>query len=210
MAVRRAGAGVSLARVLSLCLTAAACASGRGARAPDPTLKKEAGKGRAITITIPDSIGEFQRVDRHDFDDPALGSRLRYSGPDSMSADVFVYPAPPVGTPCDTAKAGSALAEQIAGFREGFPQMIERRYVDEIAVARDDRLQPAAGVRWCAGRHLTLNVIRDGIPQHSDFYLYVLSGYFVKVRITYPFTDARLALEQHFIDDLFTRLVTRQ
>ena len=193
-----------------VCLAADGCASGRTAGTIAPTAKKEASKEQTITLTIPDSIGGFRLADRDNYEDPALGSRLRYVGADSMSADLFLYPGPVVGAPCDTAMAVKAMADQIAGFREGFPTMIERHYVDEIAVARDDRLEPAAGVRWCAGRHLTLDVIRDGIPQHSDYYLYVLSGYFVKLRITYRFTDARLALEQTFVADLFTRLVPQQ
>jgi hypothetical protein len=210
VAVRCAGNGVTVAAIVAVCLAASGCATGRTAGTIAPTVKKEVAKEQTITLPIPDSIGGFTLVDRHTFEDPALGSRLRYAGGDSMSADLFLYPGPAVGAPCDTGMALQAMADQIAGFREGFPTMIERHYVDEIAVASDDRLEPAAGARWCAGRHLTLDVIRDGTPQHSDYYLYVLSGYFVKVRITYRFSDARLALEQAFVADLFTRLVPRQ
>ena len=138
-----------------------------------------------------------------------LGYRLRYVGPDSMYTDLYVYPGPAMATACDVALASGAAEAEIAGFREAFSSMIERHYVDKIAVTRDDPLHPGLAVPWCVARHLTLEVVRQGRPEHSDFYLYVLSGYFVKVRMTYPFTDTRLALEQAFISDVFTRLTPK-
>ena len=162
-----------------------------------------------ITLNIPDSVDGFGLIDQEKYEDPALGYRLRYSGADSLYADVFVYPGPMLGTPCDTAVANNALSEQVTGFRDGFATMIERRYVDSITVTSDEILARGVDSPWCLGRHLTLAVIRDGKPQRSDFYLYALSGYFVKVRVTFPVTTTRLALERRFTDSLFSVLVSK-
>jgi hypothetical protein len=123
-----------------------------------------------------------------------------------MYADVFVYPGPTIGTPCDTVVATRAITDQIAGFRDGFPTMIERHYVDSIAVVDDRRLAPNPDVPWCVAEHLTLAVVREGTRQRSDYFLYVLSGYFVKIRITYSFTPNRLTLQEAFTNAVFSRL----
>lgn len=185
---------------LNCVIAALACASGRPSPSPDPKTVP------AISLTVPDSIDGFRFAEREAFDDPALGHRLRYVGPDSMYTDVFVYPGPVLGKPCDSSTAVTAVEAQIAGFRESFPAMIERHYVDSITITRDERVADQGGVPWCVGRHLTLGVIRDGTPQRSDYYLYVVSGYFVKVRITYPVTSGRVTLADGFIRALFTQL----
>jgi hypothetical protein len=159
-----------------------------------------------INLNVPPSIGAFSLADRQVFDDPAFGTRLRYTGPDSMYADLYLYPGPTFASRCDQALAARAAEEQVSTLKESFPALIERRYFDSIAVARDESLQPDPAAPWCSGRHVTLNVVRDGAPQDSHFYLYVLSGYFVKVRLTYPSTEPRMALEREFISDLFTKL----
>lgn len=93
--------------------------------------------------------------------------------------------------------------------------MIEQHYYDSFSVARDDHLGPRPP--WCAGRHLTLRIVRANRPEHSAYYVYILSGVlaasqdttgvFVKVRITYPRGPARLVLEDAFMADVFRRLV---
>ena len=176
----------------------------------DPLVKADTSpKSTSVNLRIPDSVDGFQLSDQYKYEDPALGYRLRYEGQDSMYADVFVFPGPILDGSCDRAEAIQALNDQVAGFREGFSEMIARHYVDSIVVTHDEILDPKAETPWCLGRHLTLSVVRDSIPQRSDFYLYSLSGYFVKVRVTYPFTPQRLSLEDEFIHTLFSALIPR-
>lgn len=176
---------------------------------PSENKARTVSKKPRITLNVPDSVAGFVLIHKEDYEDPSVGYLLRYSGADSMYADVFVYPGPMLGTPCDTTVANDALSDQVTGFRDGFPTMIERHYVDSIAVTSDQMLVRGVDSPWCLGRHLTLAVIRDGQPQRSDFYLYALSGYFVKVRVTFPVTPTRLALEQRFTDALFSVLVSK-
>lgn len=188
----------------AVALAGVACASRSAGHAAAATPKQPAAK---IEVTVPGRIAGFQLSHQERYENRDFGTMYRYQGTDSMFADVFVYPGPALGVPCDTTVAVRAIETQVAGFREGFPVMIQRHYVDEIAVVQDDRVAPGSDDPWCAGRHLTLDVIREGIPKRSDFYLYALPGYFVKVRMTFVASDARLALEQNFIAHLFPQLV---
>jgi hypothetical protein len=207
MAVQRQHRSLSVA----LTLLGIACASGtsRSDAGVAPAAKVATAKPELIEFAVPDKIAGFKLINQERFENRDYGTMYRYAGADSLVADVFVFPGPALGNPCDTAVAFRAIEDQVAGFREGFPMMIQQHYVDEIAVAHDDRLARAADDPWCAGRHLTLNVIRNGFPQRSDFYLYALPGYFVKVRTTFAPSASRLALHRDFIAELFPQLVPK-
>ena len=142
--------------------------------------------GEPIRLRIPESVGAFAPLQRKDYDDPALGIVVRYGrAADSLMADVYFYPGPDLSEKCDLECATKVIEGEIRVFVEAFPELVRRRYVDTIYVARHDTLTPPEGVQWRLGRHLSLVERRDGKPMQSDFYVYYLQGTRVKVRATY-------------------------
>ena len=142
--------------------------------------------GEPIHLRVPDSISAFSLRSKKDYDDPALGAMFRYGrATDSLEADVFVYPGPDFAESCALECATKVIESEIQQFVDIFPEMVQRRYVDTIYVARRDTLIPPEGVQWRLGRHLGLVERRGGKSMLSDFYVYYLPGVRMKVRATY-------------------------
>jgi hypothetical protein len=167
----------------------------------------DADSARGVSIRIPARVGEFRMANRHDYEDPGLGVQLRYHGPDSLIADVYVYPGPGFDGKCDSACALDHFAREVEQFRTDFPEMIRRRYYDSIAVVTESALAPGPGRPWLVGRHLQLAVKREGRAARSDFYLFYVPMYRVKVRLTYAPTSGRSQAIEGFMRDLMPRLV---
>lgn len=162
-----------------------------------------------ISLRVPDSVGVFAMAGRKDFDDPGLGVMLRYQRADSLRVDVFVFPGPDLATKCAGACARDAIDEEVGAFREAFPEMVKRGYVDSIAVTKDDTLVPAAADRWQLGRHLTLRLRQGGKAERSDFYLYLLPGVQVKLRASYVADSAAVAGVETFARQIVPALLAR-
>lgn len=157
----------------------------------------QAADSGAIALHPPDSIAAFQLVDRQVFPERSEGVMLRYRRADSLTADVFVYPGPDFSGECDMPCARGVLVHDGDGFIAVFPEMVRRGYVDTISVDSDSSLVAAAGSPWRLGRHLHLRLRQDGVAKWSDFYLYYLPGYRVKVRSTYlPVASVAAAVAQ--------------
>ena len=140
-----------------------------------------------ITLSVPDSIGAFRMIHRKDFEEAADGVMLRYHrAADSLQADVFAYAGPAFDAECDSACAREVLRREGDEFVAAFPELQRLGYVDTITVASDRTLTPPAGAPWRMGRHLRFHQHRQGRPEWSDFYLYYLPGYRVKIRASYP------------------------
>ena len=152
-----------------------------------------------IQLRVPPTIGSFTMQMRHDYEDPSDGVQLRYVGADSLPIDVFVYPGPDLASDCPFICASSVMHDEIEVFRSAFPEMIQRHYVDSISVVRDDSLAAGPGAPWALARHLTLAVVRNGAPQRSDFVLYYLPGYRIKIRATYIVTPANVDIVKAFL-----------
>jgi len=138
-----------------------------------------------IALRVPDSIGVFALIKRHDYPDAALGVQLRYQRADSLWADVFLYPGADLGKKCNLECARKVLEREGAGFIASFPEYIRRGYMDTIAVTSDRNLKPSSDDQWRLGRHLRFDQRSRGQPRWSDLYLYYLPGYRIKVRATY-------------------------
>lgn len=160
-----------------------------------------------ITIRIPPRVAAFRMGSRRDYEDRSLGTQLRYLGPDSLLADVYVYPGPGFDEKCDSACAVQFFEREMAQFQSDFPEMVRRRYYDSITVAAENSHAPGMGRPWRVGRHLRLAVVHGGKPARSDFHLFYLPGYRVKVRLTYDPTAARERAVDAFMRDLLPRLV---
>jgi hypothetical protein len=158
-------------------------------------------------LRIPSRVATFRLGGRRDYEDRALGIQLRYLAADSLYADVYLYPGPDFGARCDSLCAAEALAREVAQFQAEFPEFLNRKYFDSIAVSAVDTLTPGPERPWRLGQHLRLAVTRAGKPARSDFYLFYLPRYRVKVRFTYEPTLERTEAADAFIRDLVPSLV---
>lgn len=186
------------------------CAASRQSASPTPRPADAASSAvaeKGVRIRVPPWVGGFGMASRQDYPDPSAGVALRYTRPDSMVADVFVYPGPDLTTDCARACAQRVMDEEIAVFRASFPAMIQRGYVRSIEIAADDSLRPPEGAAWQLGRHLRLVVLRAQRPQRSDLYLFYLPGYRVKLRSTFDETAQRRQELEAFAAELVPALV---
>ncbi len=183
--------------LLALLASASAAAAPAAAQQAAPPI---------VAIVIPDSIADFAFHSRYDFDDPNDGVSVRYVGPDSLFADVIVYPGPDLGSDCDRACALQVMDSEIAGFESSFGEFIQRGHMEAMSIQRTDTLEPAPGEPWVIGRHLTLAVRRDNEPKRSDFRLLYLPHYRIKVRVTYAPTVARSAAMLDFYESLIPEM----
>ena len=200
----------TFARTISV-LALAGCASASG-RAPPTTptpapAAPAAGSAAPIVLRVPPRVGAFGMVDRRDYDDPREGTMLRYFGPDSLFADVFVYPGPDLASECPVACAQPHLDSEISQFRETIPELLLRGYFQTMTIAVAEPLLPPPDAPWKLGHHLRLAVMRDSVPQRSEFYLYYLPGFKVKVRSTFEENEARVAGLASFLNALMPELL---
>ena len=197
----------------SLVLSALACSSAvRSSPVPaaSPTVAASSSaqdSAARIAIRIPPRVAAFRMGSRRDYEQRSLGTQLRYLGPDSLLADVYVYPGPGFDERCDSACAAEYFEQEIAQFRADFPEMVRRRYYDSIAVVTESPHVPGAGRPWRVGRHLRLAVVREGKPARSDFHLFYLPGHRVKVRLTYDPSPTREQAIDAFVRDLLPQLL---
>lgn len=189
---------------LGLAACSAAGRSGSLAMAPAPLA------GNLIKLRVPEMVGAFTMARRHDYPDAENGVQLRFQGPDDLVADVYVYPGPDLTTGCALACARDVMNAELAGFEEGIPEMIRLGYVQAATISARDSLVPTPASLWQLGHHLTLAVERDGGPKRSDFFLYYLPGFRVKVRATYVESPARLENLRRFVEQVVPALLARE
>lgn len=206
----RALAGSAVA-LLTIACASAAPPSPTPAVAPAPTAAvttpAAADTAPRTAVRLPARVATFRLVQRHEYENRALGVQLRYTGPDSLYADVYVYPGPGFDTRCDSQCSAQAFTREVAQFQADFPEMVKQKYYDSIVVVEDETLAPGPDKPWRLGHHLRLAVQRNGKPARSDFYLYYVPRYKVKVRLTYDPTPERTQAMDAFIQDLMPQVV---
>ena len=143
---------------------------------------------------------------RRDYEDRSAGTQLRYEAADCTVADVYVYPGPDLADNCAMDCAKSVIANEVKTFESGFPEMVRLGYVHTIGITAREELTPPANAAWRLGQHLTMDVVRDSKPQRSEFYLFYVPKYRVKIRATYAETPERLAAVRAFADALVPAL----
>jgi hypothetical protein len=178
-----------------------------GGQSSAPAAAGDSSAASGVNLNVPQRVAGFALLDRHDYEDKSSGVQLRYTTPDSVMADVFVYPGADLVRDCAIECATKVLDQEIAGFRAIFPEMIKRGYVQAISVASEERLAPPTGAPWRLGHHLRLAVTREGKPLRSEFYLYYLPGYRVKVRATYEDTPSQTESVASFVAGIVPALV---
>ena len=172
-------------------------------------VRDSASQSRGRQVSVPQQLGPFKLARQQRYDDPAMGTMFRYLSPDTIPVDVFIYPGPDFGDGCPMECAVKAIDAETKGFRDGFPLMLERGYVDSIAVTAEDTLQPDTSDAWMIGRGLRMRVVRDGDPLRSDFVVWYLPAYRVKLRATYPDREPIRAYVSFFTDKLIEAIIER-
>lgn len=181
--------------LLALALWIAASPTSLAAQDPDST--KE---GRSIAV--PRRLGPFRLVRQQPYDDPRLGTMFRYVALDSQLVDVFVYPGPDFGKNCAMECAQEAIQNEVDEFKNSFTMMRERGYVDSIEVAAEDTLSPDSSDVWKIGRAMRLNIVRRGTPLVSDWVVWYVPIFRIKVRATYPDREPERAYVRMFADSI--------
>jgi hypothetical protein len=191
-------------RICHLLLLATVVSAPVPAQSPDST---SGSRGRQVSV--PQQLGPFKLARQQRYDDPAMGTMFRYLSPDTVPVDVFIYPGPDFGDACPMECAVKAIDAETKGFRDGFPLMLERGYVDSIAVTAEDTLLPDSSDAWKIGRGLQMRVVRDGDALRSDFVVWYLPTYRVKLRATYPDREPIRAYVRFFTDTLIESIIER-
>lgn len=181
------------ATLLLALAASAACASGTQSGTARPATLPAATSAPPTPTPVEffnrQRVGPFVLVNGHRYPDPAHGVQLRFRGPDSTIADVFVYPGPDFGADCGLACARSLIKRETEDFTNTFARMIQERLVDSIRIVSSEPIERPADARWTLGHQIELRVVREGRIQRSDFVLYYMPGVRVKLRSTYPAVD---------------------
>jgi hypothetical protein len=174
-----------------------------------PPLRAQSGDSTGISLHIPDSIGVFANSERKDFDDPSLGTMIRYQRADSLRVDVFVYPGADLAKECPIDCARKFIDAEVDDFISAFPEMIKRGYSDSITVVTRRTLTPAPDDRWPLGRYLRMRMVTKGVVDNSDYYLFYLPGFRLKLRATYPADSASAIAVEDFSHQVVPAFLSR-
>ena len=172
---------------------------------PAPPMGAAAAPAGEVRLGVPPQVAAFRLRSRENTPNPSE-VLLRYAGPDSLRADVFVYPGPDFASRCDSACAAAALDREIADFRTLLPELVRRRYVDSIAIEADEPVPPREAGGWRIARRLTMAARHEGRAERSELHLFYLTGARVKIRLSYVPTAARLGAAAAFADSLVPAL----
>jgi hypothetical protein len=172
-----------------------------------PVERKQSG------IQIPDSVARFAFAGREDFDDPRLGSSVRYAREeDGMYFDVYVYPGPPADSSCPRECVESWVEKEAQGFIDSGPEFLRRGYFRRMDVKRNEAVPVPAGAAYRAGRHVVMEVVRGegpATPMESQYILYSFPDYMVKVRATYAPSTKMEGTVRTFVAELLEALAPR-
>ena len=128
-------------------------------------------------------IGGYEHVDTQRYPTASAGTQYRYKDSTGHEADVYVYTGDIARFKGDDM---AALKDEVAGFRELLPAGRERGYYSSYSIESDTLLTVRVGERDHPVHRIRMAMTRENRPQDSYFYLAVLGGHFVKVRITQP------------------------
>lgn len=196
-------------RVLAIVvlLSAIACAGGSGAgvvpgEAPQPA----APTGPALRL--PPTVAGFNLSGRRNFDDPRAGSVFRYVAPDSLYADVFLYPGPDLGANCNVQCATRVIQQEAGQFEHtDLPAMVQQNSIQSFTIELRESLQPPADSTWKLGAHVRAMLQRGNRTETSEFYVYYIPRTRVKIRVSYLDSGSRRQAVEAFIAALMPALV---
>ena len=187
---------------------AGACASAPTAEVSSGAAASPPAGATPPAVRLPPAVAGFTLVGRHNFEDPRAGSSFRYNGPDSLYADVFVYPGPDLATNCGVACATRVMQEEVTQFEHtDLPEMLRRGNMQSYSVQARENLLPDSAAVWRLGARVQLTQQRTGRAERSEYYLYYLPRIRVKVRTTFVESGERAQLLRSFVRELIPALV---
>lgn len=185
-----------------------ACATARSAEVSAGAAASPPARAAPPGLRLPPSVAGFSLVRRHNFEDPRAGSSFRYNGPDSLYADVFVYPGPDLVTNCGVACATRVMQEEVTQFEHtDLPEMLRRGNMQSYSVQARENLLPDSTAVWRLGARVQLTQQRTGRAERSEYYLYYMPRIRVKVRTTFVESGERAQLLRTFVRELIPALV---
>lgn len=197
----------ALRLVTGMVLAASLLVAPRAARAQAPVaLAPTSPDSAGVRLHFPPRVADFELKARQR-DPGGAEVLLRFMGPDSVRADVFIYAGPDFAGNCDSACAAGLLEREVADFHANFPEMIRRKYVDSIAVESDVALPRTDASGWRLGRRVLLATRRKGQAERSEFHLFYLPSARVKIRTSYVPTPARVSAVAAFAEGLVPALL---
>jgi hypothetical protein len=177
--------------VCLIVLVVSGCASAGGGAGPSSgALSAKALP--TVELRIPRGVGDFRFQRLQVYDDPGLGAMYRFAGPDSLSADVFVYPGPDLDTSCALDCARAALKTEHEQMLAAFEQMKRNNTVKEFHLVASEPLRRSEDAPWAIGHHLLFEVRRDAGAERSEWQVHYLPNVRLKVRSTYRETPSRV------------------
>lgn len=180
-------------------LLAAGTLNAQGA-ATAPVPREQPAEPDQGAVRIPPEVAGFRMMGRHDYEDPSMGTTVRYGrDDDDLHVDIYVYPGVEVNAACDAVCAVKAEAD---GFIGDFPGLVRAGHYERLDLTADEPLQPPAGAPWAYGRHLSMSVRRRGQELESQYWVFSMPGFFLKARSSYPASPEARARVQRFADEL--------
>jgi hypothetical protein len=150
-----------------------------------------------VTGLVPSNqIGGFTLVNTHRYPTPDAGIQYRYRDSTGLEADVYVYRG---DAPRHGADVNAALRAEVGNFRETLPLGVTRGYYGAYSIVSDTLLTVRVAERDHALHRISMGMTRAGEAQDSYFYLAVVGGEYVKVRITQPTGKFPLARADGFV-----------
>jgi hypothetical protein len=176
-----------------------ACGSSRSSP-PDPA------PSVAASPVPTNRIDGFDLIDTRRFPMADAGVQYRYQDSSGLQADVYIYRG---DAPRHGADVMGALRAEVATFRETLPLGVRRGYYGTYSIASDTLLTVRVAGRDYALHRITMAMTRDGQAQDSYFYLAVVGGEYVKVRITQPPGKFPVARADAFVQAVLADVVRK-
>lgn len=203
---RPAHAGLRLARALVIATSLLVSPHAMRAQAAPAAPVPAGGDSGGVRLYFPARVADFTLTARQ-HDQSRNEVHLRFTAPDSVRADVFIYPGPDFAGNCDSACAAAAMEREVADFHGLFPEMLRRKYVDSIAVESNVALAATDESSWRLGHHVVLATRRAGHAERSELHLFYLPRARVKIRTSYRPTPARVSAVAAFAEALVPALL---
>ena len=203
LAVGRNDERVDIALPLELCTMGALATRLESILSPD-----QAAPERAATraVVMPLKLGDFALVDTQHFSVAGAGTGYRYSSPNGLRPDVYVYP---VGLASFGADTAAALEAAVGEFLQALPIGRARRQFNDFAIKSN-----AVARREISGSSLLVHRVvvekRAGNRVLDDyFHIAVIGDNYIKVRTTFERGAATEADVERFVGQLLETLLGR-
>lgn len=160
----------------------------------------------AQQVRLPRQVGPFVLSDSTRYDQPELGIGYRFSHPERVRANAYVYPVPPERLAHSDSQRIAQEAEDFlrtlsAGVEQGHYRTIE------VVVSEARSFTTADGPR--AGYLVAAVFLQGSETFVTLMHLVVLADQYVKTRLSLPSEEWRTSRAPNFGPDLFRQLPLR-